>query len=152
MKKINYVIFSSIPSSLPSSLQVIKTCENFAKNNYDVTVYNGSCSINDSIYISVRQVFCNQDSIVVPSAFTPNGDNINDTYKIKNKGVDINAFYISIYNRLGQRVFNSDDISFSWDGRFKGTSLQPQVFDYFIEMTCSGGKKLFKKGNITLIK
>ena len=119
---------------------------------YDVTVYNGSCSINDSIYISVRQVFCNQDSIVVPSAFTPNGDNINDTYKIKNKGVDINAFYISIYNRLGQRVFNSDDISFSWDGRFKGTSLQPQVFDYFIEMTCSGGKKLFKKGNITLIK
>ena len=88
----------------------------------------------------------------MPSAFTPNGDNINDTYKIKNKGVDINAFYISIYNRLGQRVFNSDDISFSWDGRFKGTSLQPQVFDYFIEMTCSGGKKLFKKGNITLIK
>ena len=38
MKKINYVIFSSIPSPLPSSLQVIKTCENFAKNNYDVTL------------------------------------------------------------------------------------------------------------------
>ena len=38
MKKINYVIFSSIPSNLPSSLQIIKTCENFAKNNYDVTL------------------------------------------------------------------------------------------------------------------
>ncbi len=38
MKKINYVHFSSIPSSLPSSLQVIKTCESFSKINYDVTL------------------------------------------------------------------------------------------------------------------
>ncbi len=38
MKKINYVHFSSIPSSLPSSLQVIKTCESLSKNNYDVTL------------------------------------------------------------------------------------------------------------------
>ena len=38
MKKINYVHFSSIPSSLPSSLQVIKTCENLSKNNYNVTL------------------------------------------------------------------------------------------------------------------
>ena len=71
---------------------------------------------------------------------------------IKNEGVDILEFYISIYNRLGQRVFSSNDINFSWDGNFKGMLLQPQVFDYFLEITCSGGKKLFKKGNITLIK
>ena len=38
MKKINYIHFSSIPSSQPSSLQVIKTCESFSKNNYDVTL------------------------------------------------------------------------------------------------------------------
>ena len=38
MKKINYVHFSSIPSSLPSSLQVIKTCESFSKNNHNVTL------------------------------------------------------------------------------------------------------------------
>jgi glycosyltransferase involved in cell wall biosynthesis len=38
MKKINYIHFSSIPSNLPSSLQVIKTCENFSKNNYKVTL------------------------------------------------------------------------------------------------------------------
>ena len=38
MKKINYVHFSSMPSLLPSSLQVIKTCENFSKNNFQVTL------------------------------------------------------------------------------------------------------------------
>ena len=119
---------------------------------YNINVYQGLCTISDSIYISVREPFCNRDSIVIPSAFTPNDDNLNDTYKIKNEGVDILEFYISIYNRLGQRVFSSNDINFSWDGNFKGMLLQSQVFDYFLEITCSGGKKLFKKGNITLIK
>ena len=119
---------------------------------YNINVYQGLCAISDSIYISVREPFCNRDSIVIPSAFTPNDDNVNDTYKIKNEGVDILEFYISIYNRLGQRVFSSNDVNFSWDGNFKGMLLQPQVFDYFLEITCSGGKKLFKKGNITLIK
>lgn len=38
MKKINYVTFSSIPSSLPSSLQIIKTCESLSRNNYDITL------------------------------------------------------------------------------------------------------------------
>ena len=38
MNKINYVTFSSIPSSLPSSLQIIKTCENLSKHNYNVTL------------------------------------------------------------------------------------------------------------------
>ena len=38
MKKIYYITYSSIPSSLPSSLQIIKTCESFVKNNYDVTL------------------------------------------------------------------------------------------------------------------
>ena len=38
MKKINYVTFSSIPSSLPSSLQIIKTCESLSRYNYDVTL------------------------------------------------------------------------------------------------------------------
>ena len=38
MKKINYVTFSSIPSQLPSSLQIIKTCESFSKHKYHVTL------------------------------------------------------------------------------------------------------------------
>ena len=119
---------------------------------YDVTVSNGFCTLTDSIYIAVREVYCNLDSLVIPTAFTPNFDGVNDTYKIKNKGVDIINFNISIYNRLGQLVFNSNDINFSWNGNYKLVELQPQVFDFFIEMTCAGNKNLFTKGNITLLK
>ena len=119
---------------------------------YNVTVSNGFCELIDSVYVAVREVYCNLDSIVIPTAFTPNFDGVNDTYKIKNNGVDIVSFNISIYNRLGQLVFNSNDINFNWNGRFKSVELQPQVFDFFIEMTCAGNTNLFTKGNITLLR
>ena len=45
-----------------------------------------------------------------------------------------------------------NNINNSWDGMFKGNKLLPQVFDFYLEMTCYGGKVFFRKGNITLIK
>ena len=91
-------------------------------------------------------------ALFFPSGFTPNYDETNDNYRLKNKGIDVVDFKISIYNRLGQLVYTSNDINFNWNGRHKGNDLPPQVFHYYCEILCSGGKKLFKKGNITLIK
>ena len=119
---------------------------------YFVTVYNNSCLIRDSVYLFVRDLICSEDSIVIPTGFTPNNDNVNDFYEIKNKGVDIIYFNLKIYNRLGQVVFSSNDIDSKWDGTFNGVKLHAQVFDFFVDIQCSGGKKLFKKGNITLIE
>jgi gliding motility-associated-like protein len=134
-----------------SSLSQISFPANFS-NWYDVSVFNSYCFIRDSIYISVRDLFCNEDSIIIPTGFTPNDDGINDVYKIQNNGVDIINFELIIYNRLGQLVYTSNNINNFWDGIFKGNKLQPQVFDFYLEMTCYGGKVFFRKGNITLIK
>ena len=57
MKKIYYITYSSIPSSLPSSLQIIKTCESFSKNNYDVTLIKpgtGNKQISISKYYGLK--------------------------------------------------------------------------------------------------
>ncbi len=54
MKKINYIHFSSIPSTLPSSLQVIKTCENLSKNNYNVTLIKPGTGIKN---ISIKKYY-----------------------------------------------------------------------------------------------
>ena len=54
-------------------------------------------------------------------------------------------FKISIYNRLGQLVYTSNDINFNWNGRHKGKELPPQVFHYYCEILCSGGKNYLKK-------
>ena len=61
-------------------------------------------------------------------------------------------FNLQIFNRFGQVVFQTNDINEKWGGFYDGELLFPQVFDYFIEITCAGEINLFKKGNITLIK
>ena len=122
---------------------------------YNVQAYNQyNCAIYDSICVTVLDVFCNEDSILIPTAFSPNEDEkfLNETYFIKDNSGVITDFNLEIFNRLGQKVFSSNDINIKWDGTFKGEKLNPQVLDFYLELKCIGEKKLFKKGNITLIR
>ena len=120
---------------------------------YSVEVFNSyTCSVKDSICIVVLDVFCNEDGIAVPTAFSPNEDGVNDTYFIVDKDGVVSDFKIEIFNRLGQKVFIAMDKSTKWDGTYLGKKLTPQVFDFYLELKCVDNKTLFKKGNITLIK
>jgi gliding motility-associated-like protein len=107
----------------------------------------------------VLDVFCNEDGITIPTAFSPNEDGVNDTYFIVYKDelvTDfkevVTDFKLEIFNRLGQKVFSSTDITIKWDGTYRGEELNPQVFDFYLELKCVDDKTLFKKGNITLIR
>ena len=119
---------------------------------YKFDVFNPFCIIKDSICIEVKDVFCNDKNLKIPTAFSPNEDDINDTYFIEDEGGIITSFKLEIFNRLGQKVFVSSDISKSWNGTFRNKKFSPQVFDFYLELECIGGKTLFHKGNITLIR
>ncbi|MBT5090298.1 MAG: T9SS type B sorting domain-containing protein, partial [Flavobacteriales bacterium] len=120
---------------------------------YAVGAFNAyDCSVTDSVCIVVLDVFCNKNGIVVPTAFSPNADQINDTYFIVDKDGVVTDFKLEIFNRLGQKVFYTEDIYKTWNGSFKGKVLNPQVFDFYLELKCLDNKTLFKKGNITLIR
>ena len=120
---------------------------------YQFEVFNPfNCRLQDSICIQVQDVFCDDKNIIIPNAFSPNNDGVNDFYYIKDEDGIIRQFKLEIFNRLGQRVFSSSDIYKKWDGTFKGKKLPPQVFDFYFESKCVGGKTLFYKGNITLIR
>lgn len=120
---------------------------------YLFEIYNSfNCLIRDSICIEVKDVFCDTKNLKIPTAFSPNEDNINDTYFIEDRDGIVIDFKIEIFNRLGQKVFVSYDIFKNWDGTFNGRKLNPQVFDFYLELECVGKKKLFEKGNITLIR
>jgi gliding motility-associated-like protein len=110
------------------------------------------CSVIDSVYIQTKDVFCDDKNIKIPTAFSPNGDGINDKYFIDDKDEIITDFKLEIFNRFGQKVYFSDDASNKWDGEFNGEKLPPQVFDFYLEISCIGAKTLFHKGNITLIR
>lgn len=88
--------------------------------------------------------------VSVPSAFTPNGDGVND--KVFVRGYAISKIMFRIYNRWGQIVFQTADRTQGWDGKFKG-ALQPMdAYAYTLEVEFSDGTKASKKGDITLLR
>lgn len=87
----------------------------------------------------------------MPTAFTPNNDGLNDRLKPFLAGVQgLRRF--TIYNRLGQVVFNTTSEGMGWDGTFRGVPLDPAVFVWTIEYFSNSGKAQIQKGTVTLIR
>ena len=63
-------------------------------------------------------------NIYFPNAFTPNGDGVNDEFKVVTSTTNIALFSLSIYNRWGALVYQTNDITQGWDGTYKGTACQ----------------------------
>ena len=89
-------------------------------------------------------------SIVIPNAFSPNNDGINDRLCFNPE--NIVTFHILIYNRWGQVVFSSSDINDCWDGTFRNEPCLPGVYTYTCRITCHTGLQNEFKGDITLIR
>ncbi|MDP4283464.1 MAG: PKD domain-containing protein [Bacteroidota bacterium] len=86
----------------------------------------------------------------VPSAFTPGRFGVNSTIMVE--GFGIAEMRWSIYNRWGQKVYESNNRKSGWDGTFKG-KLQPMdVYAYTLDVTFFDGTKTRKTGDITLLR
>ena len=121
---------------------------------YWVTVYYGqSCTLRDSVAI---YVFPDTVRITVPNTFTPNGDGLNDEYYLQYNIPPLQDFHIWIYDRWGNKVYESTDRDFHWKGVdiFTGnTPLNSGVFAYLIEYRTFDSKEVKRiDGNITLVK
>jgi gliding motility-associated-like protein len=60
--------------------------------------------------------------------------------------------YLAIYNRWGQKVFETNDKSKGWNGYYNGKPAPPGVYDYYLEIYCYNKQLFQKKGNITLLR
>ena len=90
--------------------------------------------------------------VVIPSAFTPNGDGLNDVFKVGNLGYQ-KLVDFSVFNRWGQLVYhNSYDPKEGWDGRFNGAPQDMGVYNYVIIVANSDGNNVIYKGDVTLIR
>lgn len=113
-----------------------------------VTDLNG-CSAEVPVLIVVITA-CEEPFVFVPTAFSPNADGLNDSFRVM--GSHITEIRLIVYDRWGEKVFESTDPSQGWDGTFRGKQLPPDVYGYYVELTCIGGEKLSKKGNVTLVR
>ncbi len=95
---------------------------------------------------------CSGDLVVVPNAFTPNADGLNDVLYVRGSTIsEINIF--RIYDRWGALIFETNDMNQGWDGTYKGKPVNPGVFVYYVETPCfKDGSTILKKGNVTVIK
>jgi gliding motility-associated-like protein len=114
---------------------------------YTITVNNGpNCIASDSVRIIVVR-----DDIILPNAFTPNSDNLNDLFRpflFPNEDLRM----MKIYNRWGEKVHDSIE---PWDGNYMGAPAQPGVYTFMMEINQLGlgfDKKIYKTGTLTLLR
>lgn len=86
----------------------------------------------------------------LPNAFTPNSGDVNSRIFVRGFGIVKMKFII--WNRWGQKVFETGDKNIGWDGRYKGTLQPMDVYAYTLEVEFFDGTKTTKKGDITLIR
>jgi gliding motility-associated-like protein len=117
---------------------------------YIVTALSSTgCLAYDTITIYVIE----RENIYAPSGFSPNGDGFNDYFTLNGVPEDVETFYVVVFDRWGEKVFESEDPNFYWDGIFKGKPLNPAVFVYHMKYKIKNIPKLYeRKGSVTLIR
>lgn len=117
--------------------------------NYIVTGKDlNGCSNTDSIKVFVTAD--NSGNYLMPNAFTPNNDGINDCFGIVNWG-PVTQFEFSVYNRWGQRVFYTINPNNCWNGNFKAEQQIPGVYTYVINAKNACGT-IKRSGIVTLVR
>jgi len=115
---------------------------------YELTVTTAEgCIAKDSVSIEVFK----GSAIYVPTAFTPNGNGLNDLLKPNYIGIKKLHFF-SIYNRWGQQVFTTSNINQGWDGKQGGKPVGTNSFVWMLSAEDIAGKIYKLKGTFTLIR
>lgn len=104
------------------------------------------CIGTDTIDVSVSE----KGYVYVPTAFSPNGDGINDVLNVRLSGY---AFVeLRVFNRLGQQVFSGNDLRRGWDGTFKGAPAPPQVYVWMVRARNEKNEQQVFSGDVTLLR
>ncbi len=115
---------------------------------YTIKVIDANqCKNSDSVTVFVRDDI----PVIIPSAFSPNGDGRNDVFRIANSSFHrLQEF--RIFNRWGQEVFSTTDIKKGWDGTFNNIPQEAGVYNYLIRVAYPDGKVELFKGDVTLVR
>jgi gliding motility-associated-like protein len=115
-----------------------------AQESANPYLINGS-SMSNSVCTEVTE------NIVVPNIFTPDGDGINELFRPV-LSFTPSAYHLTISDKSGRAVFESDDHTESWDGSKGGNPLPQGVYLWFLKVTTPSGKPVSRTGNVTIFK
>jgi gliding motility-associated-like protein len=100
----------------------------------------------------VKVIGCRCDALV-PNAFSPNMDGVNDYFFPQFGDCEgVSNYTMSIYNRFGQRVYSGFSPQPGWDGTDNGAALDVGTYFYYLQYVTPKNKVLYKKGDVVLIR
>lgn len=121
---------------------------------YTLEVYSQCDTLSDSVAINYRDLPDLINPVVLPNAFSPNGDGVNDVFRPA-IGTVVSDYSFYVYNRWGAKVFESTDFTEGWAGRFKGQNCDVGVYVWICRATvsdCKGTRSVDLKGNVTIVR
>jgi gliding motility-associated-like protein len=119
---------------------------------YTIRFNYSDCSTSDDILINVidsSNLDC--ENLLLPAAFTPNGDGLNDDFGISNSFIIDDLSEFKILGRWGDTVFSTTNKNSTWDGTFNGGRMRPGTMVYQVKYTC-GNNEYIKVGSFSIIR
>lgn len=136
----------------PSTGLSCTTCANPVANPTVTTTYTlivtdaNGCTDVSTITVTIVSEF----EWFVPSGFSPNGDGENDILFVR--GVGIKSMKLIVYDRIGEKIFETTIITEGWDGMYKGKPMNNGVYVYHATVEFYNGTMDSKKGDVTLVR
>lgn len=112
-------------------------------------VTDSGCVGSDTLQVTVIPNY----NLFIPNAFTPNGDGTNDYWQIFGKLSGVKQIEVQVFNRIGEKVFESHDLDFKWDGTYKGKDSPNGVYVYQLKIVwIDNHSDNGYKGSLTLLR
>ncbi|MDP4586869.1 MAG: gliding motility-associated C-terminal domain-containing protein, partial [Flavobacteriales bacterium] len=138
----------------------IQTSMDFQKH-YEPGIYEISATLNsnhcDDVTLTISTEIVGEEPYIdfkFPNVFSPQDDGTNDKLYLSADLIsDITSFSLVIFNRWGQKVYETDDVSFRWDGKFNGEVLEEGTYTYISKFNHPCVEEVIvKTGNITIVR
>lgn len=123
--------------------------ENPGKYLVALVAQNEMGCIDTALYLI--EAGCGKGDFYIPNTFTPNGDGLNETFKVIG-GSCVTQFKGTVFDRWGTELFNWKNIEDTWDGNYRGKQVEIGVYNYIITYTLYTGKVLTRTGHIAIIR
>lgn len=134
------------------------TLENTSKIFYESGTYDvmlvarSKYGCIDSLFVEDAIQIDTMSQIWMPNAFTPNGDGLNDVFKPKGFGYSNVNYSLQIFNRWGERIYESNDFSEGWNGTFRNQLCSQGIYIYQLAVKLASNETRYLKGKVTLLR
>jgi gliding motility-associated-like protein len=115
---------------------------------YSAEINNPCGSATDEFYLSLVDCECH---MYLPTAFSPNGDGLNDELIIKTR-CPLSSFQMEVYDRWGRQIFTSTNLNRGWDGTFQGQDVPNGSYPFIIRYTPEGRNPRVEKGVVSVLR